>query len=113
MARSPRQKKTTPPRRRGPSVVGVNLAVSSYEYLQRLHDLGLFEGPAGRENLHKDLRPLIEAFHHVLTGGKIEVRVARSGNATLLKELNDHLGRSIRETNQINQLARHPLVAQF
>ena len=109
MAQAPKGSKATTSRRRTPPVVGVNLTSSSHEYLVRLHDLGLFEGTVGATRVHPELKPVIDALHHVLTGGKVELRVVQPGNADLKKDLDGQLAQSIKDTNQVNRQVRHPL----
>lgn len=110
MAQAPKKSKATTGGRKIPPVVGINLASSSHEYLVRLHDLGLFEGTVGATRVHPELKPVIDALHHVLTGGKVELRVIQPGNADLRKGLDGQLAQSIRDTNSVNRQLRHPLI---
>ncbi|MSQ47218.1 MAG: hypothetical protein EXR78_02330 [Deltaproteobacteria bacterium] len=90
-------------------IVGVNLTASSHEYLIHLYDLGLFEGSLGATKVHAELTPVVDALHHVLTGGKVELRVVQSGNADLKKRLDGQLAQSLKDTNQVNRQVRYPL----
>lgn len=109
MAQASKRSKATTGGRKTSPVVGVNLTSSSHEYLVRLHDLGLFEGTVGTTRVHPEIKPVIDALHHVLTGGKVELRVIQPGNADLKKNLDGQLAQSIKDTNQVNRQVRHPL----
>jgi hypothetical protein len=109
MAQASKKSKATAGGRKTPPVVGVNLTSSSHEYLVRLYDLGLFEGTIGTTKVHPELTPVIDALHHVLTGGKVELRIIQPGDADLKKGLDRQLAQSIKDTNQVNRQVRHPL----
>jgi hypothetical protein len=57
------------------------------EYLQRMRELGAVEGPDGAVELNPSLKPVLEALHHVLSGGEVEVRVHRYGQPDIFQEL--------------------------
>jgi hypothetical protein len=83
----------------------VNLPVSSalQDYLRRVEELGVVEGADGALALNPTLAPVLAALHHVLAGGEVEVRITRTGQATLVKELQERAARSFEETNALNQ----------
>jgi hypothetical protein len=83
-------------------IVSQNLTLSGLDYLRSLHELGAFEGRLGNQSLSAELVPLLEAIHHVLAGGSVEVKVTRAGNSKVLAELDDKAGRVLRETNEVN-----------
>ena len=109
MAQASKSGKATSGAKKIPPIVAVNLTSSSHEYLIRLYDLGLFEGSLGATKVHADLKPVIDALHHVLTGGKVELRVVQPGDADLKKRLDGQLTQSLKDTNQVNRQVRHPL----
>lgn len=89
----------------------VQLALSSAleAYLQRVRELGAVEGQNGAVELSPTLQPIVEAMHHVLAGGEVEVHVVRGGQPDLFEELRQRAARAIAETNALNQPAG-PLV---
>lgn len=109
MAQRSKNTKATGKKRKVPSIVGINVASGSHEYLVCLHDLGLFEGAIGATRLHPAVKPVIDALHHVLSGGKVELRVLESGNTEFKRDLDVRLEQSLKETNQINRQVRYPL----
>jgi len=83
------------------------LALSSAfgEYLKRVQDLGAMEGQHGAVELNPTLQPVLEALHHVLSGGEVEVRVVRGGQPDIFQELQERAAKATEETNAINQPA--------
>jgi len=81
------------------------LALSSAfgEYLKRVQDLGAMEGQHGAVELNPTLQPVLEALHHVLSGGEVEVRVVRGGQPDIFQELQERAAKATEETNAINQ----------
>ena len=71
----------------GPRLVSVPFALKLSEYLDRALELGALEGPLGEMDLTPDLFPLIDAIHHVLAGGEVDVDVKRKGNPDIVKQL--------------------------
>jgi hypothetical protein len=86
-------------------MVGIHFASGIYEYLTRAIELGAFEGPLGKMEVHPSLKPLIEAMHHVLAGGEVETRIARAGNPDVVQDLDNRLERGRQEANAINKAA--------
>lgn len=95
----------------GPRVVNVALASSLGNYLLRTQELGAVEGPEGSLSLHPALQPVLQAIHHVLAGGEVEVRVVRGGNPDIVDELNRRATRATQEANLINKAAGRSLTA--
>lgn len=75
------------------------------EYLKRVQDLGAVEGQHGAIELNPTLQPVLEALHHVLSGGEVEVRVVRGGQPDIFQELQQRAAKATEETNAINQPA--------
>lgn len=75
------------------------------EYLKRVQDLGAVEGQHGAAELNPTLQPVLEALHHVLSGGEVEVRVVRGGQPDIFQELQERAAKATEETNAINQPA--------
>ncbi|MDY7226427.1 hypothetical protein [Hyalangium rubrum] len=88
----------TPPRREEPS-----LAPSLAEYLKRLKELGAVEGTQGAVELNPTLLPVLEALHHVLAGGEVEVRVVRDGQQDLFQELSVRALQGLQETTGFSE----------
>lgn len=82
-----------------PGALPLPLAPSLATYLQRLRELGAVEGTQGAVELNPTLKPVLEALHHVLSGGEVEVRVLRGGQHDILRELERHMAQSLREAN--------------
>jgi hypothetical protein len=83
----------------------VHLALSSAlgEYLERVRELGAVEGLDGAVELNPTLKPVLEAMHHVLAGGEVEVRIVRDGQPDIFHELQQRAVQATEETNAINQ----------
>jgi hypothetical protein len=77
---------------------------SGKAYLEKLMQLGLYEKSARGVELSPDIRPLLEALHHALTGGKVEVRVVQPGIAETITELTKLLESARQEVATVNQL---------
>lgn len=83
-------------------VVSHNVTLSGLDYLRELYRLGAVEGAVGDQSLSAELVPLLEAVHQVLAGGSVEVKVTRAGNAKIVAELDEKVGRMFGEANQVN-----------
>jgi hypothetical protein len=88
-----------------PRIVQLPVSSSLAEYLQRMQTLGAVQGTAGALELNPTLAPVLTALHHVLAGGEVEVHIARSGQSTLVQELQQRAERTLAETNALNQQA--------
>jgi hypothetical protein len=75
------------------------------EYLERVQNLGAMEGQNGAVELNPTLMPILEAMHHILAGGEVEVRVLRGGQQDIFRELQQRAVQATRETNALNQAA--------
>ncbi|HCF57544.1 MAG TPA: hypothetical protein DFS52_06070 [Myxococcales bacterium] len=69
---------------------------------KRLMELGVFEGVPKAMALSTECRPLIEALHHVLAGGKVSVTVESEGAVSVFEDLQDKLAKSVEEANSLN-----------
>ncbi len=83
-------------------VVSQQVTLSGLDYLRELHRLGALEGGIGHQSVSAELVPVLEALHHVLAGGSVEVKVTRPGNAKVVAELDEKAGRTLREANEVN-----------
>ncbi|MGZ3461285.1 MAG: hypothetical protein ACXU86_22575 [Archangium sp.] len=81
------------------------LAPSLGAYLMRLQELGAVEGPHAAQQLSPEVMPILQALHHVLAGGSVEVRVAEQGNPDIFNELNRRVEQVMREANTLNEAA--------
>ncbi len=57
--------------RRRPLFVGAGIAVTERTLTQALLNQGLLEGPQARKRINKNIRPLVDAVYHVLSGGTV------------------------------------------
>ena len=96
---------------KGARITTLPLASSISDYILRVQELGVVEGPSGGAELHPSLKPLLEAFHHVLAGGEVEVNVVHRGNPDIVNELNRRAEQGTQEANTINQAAGFYLTA--
>lgn len=90
---------------KGPRLVGQNLASQISEYLMRVQELGAFEGPEGGLEISEDIKPVMEALHHVLAGGAVEFKITQRGNPDIVAELNRRAKQASDEGNAINKAA--------
>jgi hypothetical protein len=82
-----------------------------YEYIERLIDLGLVEGPLGKMDLNPNVKPLVDALHQVLAGGTVNVQVTTPGNPTVVAELQGILQEAGDDGNAINKAVGFYLTA--
>jgi hypothetical protein len=87
----------------GPRLVGYNIAYSLYEYLERLIDLGLLEGPLGHMDLNAKVKPIMEALHQVLAGGTVNIQVTTPGSPQVVQELAQLIKQARDDGNAINK----------
>jgi hypothetical protein len=87
------------------------LTYSGKAYFEKLLQLGLYEKTARGVDLSPDIRPLMEALHHALSGGKVEVRVVQPGIPETLTELTKLLETARQEVGTVNQLMGEELAA--
>lgn len=87
------------------SVTPLSFSSALGEYLKRVQDLGAVEGQHGALELNPTLRPVLEALHHVLSGGEVEVRVVRGGHPDIFQELQERAAKATEETNALAQPA--------
>lgn len=95
----------------GPRGVNVTLASGLVAYLLRTQELGAVEGAEGSLTLNPALRPVLEALHHVLAGGEVEVYVLRRGNPDLVAELDYRAAHATQEANVLSKAAGSSLTA--
>jgi len=84
-------------------IIQLSFASALGEYLERVRDLGAVEGQNGFVEINPTLQPVVEAMHHVLAGGEVEVRVVRDGQADIVRELQHLAALATSETNALNQ----------
>ncbi|WP_343073320.1 hypothetical protein [Pyxidicoccus fallax] len=89
----------------GPRIVTIDLASALGDYILRTQELGAVEGARGALEINPALRPVLEALHHVLAGGEVEVRITRAGNPDLVEELGRRAARAIQEANLLHLTA--------
>jgi hypothetical protein len=93
-----------------PQLVKRETVASADGYMIRLLQLGAMEGALGEMDINPLLKPVIEAMHHVLAGGEVEVKLTATGNQLLVQELNSRLEQTTQEFNAINQQAADPVL---
>jgi hypothetical protein len=79
-------------------------------YLQRVQELGAVEGLEGAIEINPTLKPVLEAMHHVLAGGEVQVKVLRDGQQGIFLELQQRAVQATQETNALNQLSGNVVV---
>lgn len=86
----------------GPHTVSANLSSRMYGYVMRMVDLGAIDGALGNMKPNPGLKPVIEALHHVLAGGTVEMKIVEPGSPDLVRDLTNRLEGAIEESNTIN-----------
>ena len=87
------------------TIIQLPFSAALGEYLERVQNLGAMEGENGAVELNPTLMPILEAMHHILAGGEVEVRVLRGGQQDIFRELQQRAVQATRETNALNQAA--------
>ena len=95
----------------GPRTVSYTLASNFYEYLMRLIDLGMIEGPIGDMKPNPEIAKVVELVHAVLAGGEVRAEIIRRGNPDIFNELNRRLVTAQAEANAINAAAGYYVTA--
>ncbi|MFP2933844.1 hypothetical protein ACLESO_53690 [Pyxidicoccus sp. 3LG] len=88
-----------------PRAVNITVARALGAYLVRTQELGAVEGPEGSLTLNPALQPVLEAMHHVLSGGEVEVRILHPGHPALVEELNRRAAQATHEANLLIKAA--------
>ena len=86
-----------------PSIIQLSLSAALGQYLERVRELGAVEGLRGSVQINPTLVPVLEAMHHVLAGGEVEVRIVRGGQQEIVQELQQRAVQATQETNALNQ----------
>lgn len=89
----------------GPTTVAYTVVAPLYDYIIRAINLGAIVGPIGDHRLNDPLRQIVNAAHHVLAGGEVEVKVNRSGNPDIVNELGRRFEQVGKDANEINKHA--------
>ena len=92
-----------------PQLVTRTTVASAKAYVIRLLQLGAVEGTTGDADINPQLQPMIEAIHHVLAGGKAEIKLVEAGEMQVVQELNRRLAEVTEETNTINRRGEYTL----
>jgi hypothetical protein len=80
-----------------PNLVTAEIAAVSRDYLYRWVELGMLEGSLGNMRFSPEIAEIMEAVHHVLAGGRVEVEIQEPGAAPIVEELESMLQQSLRE----------------
>ena len=83
---------------------------SAEGYMIRLLQLGVMEGALGEMEISPILKPLLEAMHHLLAGGEVEIKLRATGNVLLVQELERRLEEVVHDFNIVNQHSEHPIL---
>ena len=94
-----------------PKLVTRETTSNAYAYQMRLLQLGAVEGALGSLAINPDLKPVIEALHHVLAGGTVEITITQAGNRAIVEELNRRVERATTEVNAISKKSEYTLLA--
>ncbi|SEU22013.1 hypothetical protein [Stigmatella erecta] len=70
-------------------------------YLQRVRALGAIEGSGETLAFSPHVQPVLEALHHVLAGGEVEVRILSAGQAGIVEELRALTGQVLAEAKTL------------
>ncbi len=84
-------------------LVGTQLTPALYQYLNRLIELGIFEGPNGNMTINPAVQPLVDALHQVMAGGTVSVQVTTPGTAAVVAELAGLIQQGTDQANEINK----------
>src|SRR5262245_44179364 len=95
---------------REPKLIKRETVASADGYMIRLLQLGAMEGALGEMNICSVLKPVLEAMHHVLTGGEVEIKLVAEGNSLLVQELNGRLEQATQDLNAINRQVGHSVL---
>jgi hypothetical protein len=95
----------------GPRLIGIQVTLSMFQYLEQLNDLGLIEGAIGKMDVTAAAKPLIDALHHVLAGGSATVTITTAGNAQKVADLDKTLQQATADGNTVNGAAGFYLTA--
>ena len=93
-----------------PQLVTRETVASADGYMIRLLQLGAIEGALGEMDISPVMKPVLEAMHHILSGGDVEIKVVAAGNPLLVQELNRRLDEATQELNAINQRAGYSVL---
>ncbi|MFL5347792.1 MAG: hypothetical protein ACJ8AT_23635 [Hyalangium sp.] len=86
-----------------PNVIQLSFSAALAQYLERVRELGAVEGLQGAIQINPTLMPVLNAMHHVLAGGEVEVRILRGGQQEIVQELQQRAVQATQEANAINQ----------
>jgi len=89
------------------SIVQVAMTRNAMDYLKRLQELGAVEGVPGQAAVSAEVRPIIEALHHVLAGGKVTVTIQQEGTPVLVNGLGTLLQQTLCDASAMT-IARDP-----
>jgi hypothetical protein len=88
----------------GPSVISYPVVLETLQYIQRIRELGAFEGPLGDMKINPDVARALEIVHNVLAGATLdEVKYSSRGNPDIVRELNDLVARGGAAANEVNR----------
>lgn len=91
-------------------IIHLRFAAALGEYLERARQLGAMEGHFGAAELNPTLQPLVDALHHILAGGEVEVRVVHPGQPDIVQELRQRATRATAESNALHEATGNPVV---
>jgi len=100
------------------SVVAVNFASDSFEYVSRLLELGAVVGTPPILTINPSIRPLVDALYEVLAGGSVAVTAPgvltiKSGVPQTVIDLRQMEADCTASINTINARAGFSLVIEF
>lgn len=107
----PDQNESPTPGYLNPRTVSYTLSSKMYEYIMRLLDLGVLEGPLGEMNASPEAAKILEALHVVASGGEVSFSVTKPGQEAVIADLNRRLSVAQEEANQINKAAGYYVTA--
>lgn len=87
----------------GATVLSYPVTASTYGYIVRMMELGIFEGELGNMKLTPEVHAVIEALHVVLSGGEVKIEVTDRGNPDIQNDLRRRQDASTADANEVNK----------
>ncbi len=95
------------------SMANISITASTFDYIRRLMDLGAIEGGILNEKRpSEELLPLFNAMHHILGGGKVQIKIEQEGNSEIINNLRNLLERSILDSNMCAKNEKYVVALQ-
>ena len=90
-----------------------NTTLQLHQYVQRLVELGAAIGGFGKAEINPKVKPINEAFHHILAGGEVKLELINEGDPSIVEELDALIDEGYEEANRINKKAGYRLTMEL